>query len=60
LGEGAVDVYCDYKSNQWYIQLKKGAMISIPRALRFDRFVAGQIPTGNIHTHLLKGPTHLC
>lgn len=39
-----VDVY--EKSGQWYIQLKEGATLSVPKALAFNRFVAGQIPTG--------------
>ena len=30
----------------WMVQLLKGATLYVPRALRFDRFVAGQIPTG--------------
>jgi len=28
------------------VRLKKGATLYIPKALRFDRLVAGQIPTG--------------
>jgi 3-oxoacyl-(acyl-carrier-protein) synthase len=28
------------------VKLKKGALLYIPKALRFDRLVAGQIPTG--------------
>jgi enoyl reductase-like protein/3-oxoacyl-ACP reductase-like protein/acyl dehydratase len=39
-----VDVY--ERDGQWYAQFKKGAILHIPKALRFDRFVAGQIPTG--------------
>jgi fatty acid synthase subunit beta len=30
----------------WRIRLRKGATLSIPRAMRFDRWVAGQLPTG--------------
>ncbi|KAI8617820.1 hypothetical protein BC830DRAFT_1166674 [Chytriomyces sp. MP71] len=30
----------------FYVHLKKGANIYLPKALRFDRLVAGQIPTG--------------
>ncbi|ORY41089.1 fatty acid synthase [Rhizoclosmatium globosum] len=30
----------------YYVRLKKGANIYLPKALRFDRLVAGQIPTG--------------
>jgi fatty acid synthase subunit beta len=33
-------------SGQYMITLKKGATLYIPKALRFDRLVAGQIPTG--------------
>ncbi|KAJ3373192.1 3-oxoacyl-[acyl-carrier-protein] synthase [Allomyces arbusculus] len=33
-------------SGQWLVTLKKGATMFIPKALRFDRLVAGQIPTG--------------
>eukprot|EP00002_Diphylleia_rotans_P033397 TRINITY_DN709_c0_g1_i3.p1 TRINITY_DN709_c0_g1~~TRINITY_DN709_c0_g1_i3.p1 ORF type:complete len:4344 (-),score=1082.54 TRINITY_DN709_c0_g1_i3:153-13184(-) len=40
----AVDVF--ERSGVWYIQLKKGGVLYIPKALKFDRFVAGQIPTG--------------
>ncbi|HCU25277.1 MAG TPA: hypothetical protein DF383_09680 [Deltaproteobacteria bacterium] len=34
------------EGEQWYVQLKKGAVIRVPRAEDFNRFVAGQIPTG--------------
>ncbi|KAI8855120.1 acyl transferase domain-containing protein [Chytridium lagenaria] len=30
----------------FYVRLKKGATLFVPKALRFDRLVAGQIPTG--------------
>ncbi|KAJ3029814.1 UNVERIFIED_CONTAM: 3-oxoacyl-[acyl-carrier-protein] synthase [Siphonaria sp. JEL0065] len=30
----------------YFVRLKKGANIYLPKALRFDRLVAGQIPTG--------------
>ncbi|KAG6191041.1 hypothetical protein E4U27_005035 [Claviceps purpurea] len=33
-------------SGEYIIRLKKGASLWIPKALRFDRLVAGQIPTG--------------
>ncbi|KAF1774831.1 HotDog domain [Phytophthora cactorum] len=33
-------------SGAWMIRLRKGSVLNIPRALNFDRFVAGQIPTG--------------
>jgi len=38
------DVY--EKGGQWYVQLKKGATMNVPKALDFNRFVAGQVPTG--------------
>lgn len=31
---------------EWRVSLKRGATLFIPKALRFDRLVAGQIPTG--------------
>eukprot|EP00667_Euglena_gracilis_P000009 EG_transcript_9 len=31
---------------QWLARLRKGAMIYVPKALQFDRLVAGQMPTG--------------
>ncbi len=34
------------KGGQWYVQLKKGATMRVPKALDFNRFVAGQVPTG--------------
>mmetsp|Transcript_42559 Transcript_42559/g.102543 ORF Transcript_42559/g.102543 Transcript_42559/m.102543 type:complete len:3788 (-) Transcript_42559:229-11592(-) len=34
------------KEDTWYIQLKAGGKIYVPRALRRDRWVVGQIPTG--------------
>ncbi|KAJ3124388.1 3-oxoacyl-[acyl-carrier-protein] synthase [Nowakowskiella sp. JEL0407] len=34
------------KGDQYFVRLKKGATLYIPKALRFDRLVAGQIPTG--------------
>lgn len=33
-------------SGEYLVRLKKGATLLIPKALRFDRLVAGQIPTG--------------
>jgi fatty acid synthase subunit alpha len=33
-------------SGEYTVTLKKGATLMIPKALRFDRLVAGQIPTG--------------
>ncbi|KAJ3088169.1 3-oxoacyl-[acyl-carrier-protein] synthase [Quaeritorhiza haematococci] len=39
---------CDiqHKNDQWFVTIKKGATLYIPKALRFDRLVAAQIPTG--------------
>ncbi|KAK1943247.1 Fatty acid synthase subunit alpha [Phytophthora citrophthora] len=45
LGEDNVDVFQN-ASGAWMIRLRKGSVLNIPRALDFDRFVAGQIPTG--------------
>nr|CCA25392.1 FAS2_PENPA Fatty acid synthase subunit alpha putati [Albugo laibachii Nc14]CCA25465.1 fatty acid synthase alphasubunit putative [Albugo laibachii Nc14] len=45
IGEENLDIYQD-DCGSWMIRLRKGCVLSIPRALKFDRFVAGQIPTG--------------
>ncbi|OWZ15871.1 Fatty acid synthase subunit alpha [Phytophthora megakarya] len=45
LGQDNVDVF-QKASGAWMIRLRKGSVLNIPRALSFDRFVAGQIPTG--------------
>ncbi|KAG1689704.1 hypothetical protein DVH05_002061 [Phytophthora capsici] len=45
LGDNNVDVFQN-ASGAWMICLRKGSVLNIPRALDFDRFVAGQIPTG--------------
>eukprot|EP00928_Gymnodinium_smaydae_P066432 TRINITY_DN4943_c0_g1_i9.p1 TRINITY_DN4943_c0_g1~~TRINITY_DN4943_c0_g1_i9.p1 ORF type:complete len:3436 (-),score=625.04 TRINITY_DN4943_c0_g1_i9:83-9400(-) len=39
---------CEIYTNDgvWFVQLQKGAKMYIPRALRRDRWVAGQVPTG--------------
>ncbi|KAH6659244.1 fatty acid synthase subunit alpha [Truncatella angustata] len=34
------------ESGEYTVRMKKGASLWIPKALRFDRLVAGQIPTG--------------
>ena len=39
------EVYENANGN-WNVRLKRGAVIYVPKALRFDRLVAGQIPTG--------------
>lgn len=36
----------EQRSDQYFVRIKKGATLYVPKALRFDRFVAGQIPTG--------------
>jgi len=36
----------ELESGEFSVRLKKGATLLIPKALRFDRLVAGQIPTG--------------
>ncbi|KAK9759886.1 fatty acid synthase alpha subunit Lsd1 [Basidiobolus ranarum] len=41
-----VDIFEDQKTGQWTVFLRKGATIYVPKALRFSRLVAGQIPTG--------------
>ncbi|PWN49501.1 hypothetical protein IE53DRAFT_363101 [Violaceomyces palustris] len=41
-----VDTWEDAASGTWFVLLKKGAKIFIPKAVAFDRLVAGQIPTG--------------
>ncbi|ETP47698.1 holo-[acyl-carrier-protein] synthase, partial [Phytophthora nicotianae P10297] len=45
LGKENVDIFQN-ASGAWMIRLRKGSVLNIPRALNFDRFVAGQIPTG--------------
>lgn len=39
-------VTIEQKGEQWLAYIKKGATLHIPKALQFDRMVAGQIPTG--------------
>ena len=34
------------ESGQWFVKFKKGACIFVPKAFKFSRTVAGQIPTG--------------
>ncbi|KAF2488038.1 fatty acid synthase subunit alpha [Neohortaea acidophila] len=36
----------ELESGEYTVRLKKGATLFLPKALRFDRLVAGQIPTG--------------
>jgi len=48
LGADKVDVRQDDAADggAWRIRLRRGAVLSVPKALRFDRWVAGQIPLG--------------
>lgn len=46
LGADNIDIFQSSATGAWMIRLRKGAVLNIPRALAFDRFVAGQIPTG--------------
>ncbi|KAJ1969576.1 fatty acid synthase alpha subunit Lsd1, partial [Dimargaris verticillata] len=41
-----VDIYENKESGQWTVRFRKGATLMVPKALRFDRLVAGQVPTG--------------
>ncbi|GAA5926751.1 trifunctional fatty acid synthase subunit FAS2 [Sporobolomyces koalae] len=46
--EEKVDVYSD-DGSKYFVKFKKGAKIQVPKAVAFDRLVAGQIPTGWSH-----------
>ncbi|OLL25716.1 Fatty acid synthase subunit alpha [Neolecta irregularis DAH-3] len=41
-----VEIFEIKETGEWTVQFKKGASLLVPKAVRFDRFVAGQIPTG--------------
>ncbi|PWY96794.1 fatty acid synthase alpha subunit FasA [Aspergillus sclerotioniger CBS 115572] len=41
-----VEIFELPESGEFTVRLKKGASLLIPKALQFDRLVAGQIPTG--------------
>ncbi|KAK9477443.1 3-oxoacyl-reductase [Lipomyces japonicus] len=41
-----VEIFEITETGQWTVRLLKGAALFIPKALQFDRLVAGQIPTG--------------
>ncbi|CAK9782775.1 thiolase-like protein [Cutaneotrichosporon oleaginosum] len=41
----AVDIWAQ-DSGEWFVKFKKGARVLLPKAVKFDRVVAGQIPTG--------------
>ncbi|CAO3632523.1 unnamed protein product [Mucor hiemalis] len=40
-----VDIH-ESVNGDWFVIIRKGAALYVPKALRFDRLVAGQIPTG--------------
>ncbi|GMM28780.1 trifunctional fatty acid synthase subunit [Martiniozyma asiatica (nom. inval.)] len=44
--EELVEVFPDETGDEYTVKILKGATLYIPKALRFDRLVAGQIPTG--------------
>lgn len=41
-----VEIFEVEESGEFTVRLKRGATLLIPKALKFDRLVAGQIPTG--------------
>jgi fatty acid synthase subunit alpha len=41
-----VEIFEIPETGQYIVRMRKGAALWIPKALRFDRLVAGQIPTG--------------
>ena len=41
-----VEIFELAESGEFTVRMKKGATLLIPKALKFDRLVAGQIPTG--------------
>lgn len=41
-----VEIFKIADSEEYTVRLRKGATLLIPKALKFDRLVAGQIPTG--------------
>ncbi|KAF0713714.1 hypothetical protein As57867_004230, partial [Aphanomyces stellatus] len=44
LGDDKCDLY--EEGGSWWLRLRQGAVITVPKALHFNRWVAGQIPTG--------------
>lgn len=46
LGEECCDVFARPSDGQYMMRVKKGAEVSIAKALKFNRNVAGQVPTG--------------
>ena len=41
----SADVYCR-DGDRWMVSLRRGATIYVPKAVAFNRWVAGQLPTG--------------
>jgi fatty acid synthase subunit beta len=42
----SVDIYqADDNPDAWFVKLNKGSVLYIPKAMKFDRFVAGQVPS---------------
>ncbi|XP_049851436.1 uncharacterized protein LOC126326034 [Schistocerca gregaria] len=41
----AVDIYERKEDHVWFMQLRKGSTLYIPKSVQFDRFVAGQVPS---------------
>lgn len=53
-----VDIFEIPETGEFSVKLLKGATLYIPKALRFDRLVAGQIPTGwNAKTYGISDDT---
>lgn len=53
-----VDIFEIPETGEFSVRLLKGATLYIPKALRFDRLVAGQIPTGwNAKTYGISDDT---
>ncbi|KAJ3106179.1 3-oxoacyl-[acyl-carrier-protein] synthase [Phlyctochytrium bullatum] len=44
--EHGANAEVEEKDGAFFVRIKKGATLYVPKALRFDRLVAGQIPTG--------------
>ncbi|ODN92793.1 hypothetical protein L198_05588 [Cryptococcus wingfieldii CBS 7118] len=40
-----VDIWAQ-SSGEWFVKFNKGARVFLPKAVKFDRLVAGQLPTG--------------
>lgn len=45
--EDFVDIWpADTDSSRWFVKFLRGALLMVPKAIPFDRLVAGQLPTG--------------